>query len=46
MPPDHHDIAFFVLALLSALALISFVWAGVRVSEIRSSSLATSVSPR
>ena len=29
------DIAAFVLIMLAALAVLSFVWAGLRISEIR-----------
>ena len=29
------DIAIFVLVMLAALALLSFVWAGLRIREIR-----------
>jgi hypothetical protein len=29
------DIAVFVLVMLAALALLSFVWAGLRIREIR-----------
>jgi hypothetical protein len=35
---DGRDIVLFVLAMLTALAIFSFVWAGIRISEIRASS--------
>ena len=37
MPRDSRDIMFFVLAMLAAVAVLSFVWAGIRISEIRAS---------
>jgi hypothetical protein len=37
MSRDSRDIVFFVLAMLAAVAVLSFVWAGIRISEIRAS---------
>jgi hypothetical protein len=34
---DGRDFALCVLAMLAALAFVAFVWAGVRISEIKGS---------
>jgi hypothetical protein len=39
---DGRDFVLCVLAMLAALAVLSFVWAGVRIIEIKGSSLSIS----
>jgi hypothetical protein len=48
MPPntDSRDFAFCILAMLAALAVLSFVWAGVRITEVKGSSLSISATYR
>jgi len=48
MPPntDSRDFALCILAMLAALAVLSFVWAGVRITEVKGSSLSISATHR
>ena len=39
---DSRDFALCVLAMLAALAILSLVWTGVRISEISGSTLSIS----
>jgi hypothetical protein len=43
---DRRDFVLCVLVMLAALALLSFVWAGVRISEIKGSSRPISATHR
>ena len=46
MPRDSRDIAFFVLGMLAALAVFSFVWADIRIGELKGSYLQSSAASR